>query len=218
MSHLTLGPILDAVRQRRATLAPLPPAVIANHVPPTHYKALVDRGQALLPGIRLQNAAELAVLAQIGDDGQVDAFVLDHILSGAVRFPEAGLADVLRLLLDRYDTASLECDGFINIAHRVLTDAHIPHIVYGGAITWGSRAMQPHFWIETIPEARSRHPILRIDYRARMWLGDDQAVPHGVVAVGAFPEVVYTGQPIAAPLFDDTLIHILTMPFPFPEA
>ena len=107
-------------------------------------------------------------------------------------------ADRVRLLLDKYDVCSVECDGFTRIAHSVLFRHHVPHHVYVGTVTMGDETIPLHYWIE-LPDGTV------VDYRLRMWLGD--TAPHGVFPPTA--TVVYRGTRISlsTPQF---LIDILT--------
>lgn len=104
----------------------------------------------------------------------------------------------VRTLLDKYDPCALECDGFTRVAHHVLFKHNVPHHVYVGTVTRGDDVIPLHYWIE-LPDGTI------VDYRCRMWLGDD--APHGVFAPD--PDYVYRGVrcPLSTPQF---LIDILT--------
>ena len=72
----------------------------------------------------------------------------------------------LRLILDPYDTLQhLECDGLTRIFHKILSGNKIEHTVYAGEVIHKCNAetIPIHFWIDI--------EDVRIDYRARMWLG-----------------------------------------------
>ena len=77
--------------------------------------------------------------------------------------------------LDQYDTCRLECDGLTRVLSYILTKAAIDHTVLLGEIIdqRTQKAFSPHFWI-ALPDDRY------IDYRARMWLGEAEHVPHGI--------------------------------------
>lgn len=108
----------------------------------------------------------------------------------------------LQHLLARLDACAVECDGFTRLASRVLHESGYDHQVFLGSIVLGSEGMAPHFWIEL--------DGLRVDYRARMWLGEGPEVPHGVVPIGAFPAVQYDGEPCDLPPADDLIFAVLT--------
>lgn len=85
------------------------------------------------------------------------------------------MLDAISSLLEPYSNAPVECDGFTRIAHSVLAGAGIPHSCMQGQLVSasGNDELPIHFWIQ-LDDGRV------IDYRARMWLGDDAGVPHGV--------------------------------------
>jgi hypothetical protein len=96
--------------------------------------------------------------------------------------------------LDQYDTCRLECDGLTRVLAYILTKEAIEHIVMVGEITdhQTGQCFSPHFWI-ALPDRRN------IDYRARMWLGQVEHVPHGIFDPEDYP-VSYNGETIQ---FDD---------------
>lgn len=114
------------------------------------------------------------------------------------------MPDAISSLLEPYSNAPVECDGFTRIAHSVLAGAGIPHYCMQGrlASTSSSEEIPIHFWIQ-LDDRRV------IDYRARMWLGDDAGVPHGVFKMGEYPEWNYLGTEIALPIFSSTMIQLL---------
>ena len=63
--------------------------------------------------------------------------------------------------------------------------------------------IDPHFWID-LPDGSC------IDYRARMWLGNE-GVPHGVFNPKEFPDVVYTGEPIQLKSLSPVVFQVLTL-------
>lgn len=93
---------------------------------------------------------------------------------------------ILRDLLDELDAASVECDGMSRLVVTRLHRAGIEHIAFDGMLTVQGRVISRHFWVEV--------GDLVIDYRARMWLGDDPEVPHGVFRKDAVLGE-YRGQP-----------------------
>ncbi|HBP6379065.1 TPA: hypothetical protein L6A07_28240 [Pseudomonas aeruginosa] len=70
------------------------------------------------------------------------------------------------------------------------------------ASTSSSEEIPIHFWIQ-LADGRV------IDYRARMWLGDDAGVPHGVFKTGEYPGWHYLGTEITLPVFSPTMIQLL---------
>jgi len=104
------------------------------------------------------------------------------------------LQSQIKQLLDPYDNTQTECDGMTRICHTVLAENRIEHQPMAGSLIRASQEIDAHFWID-LPDGS------RIDYRARMWLGN-KGVPHGVFNPEAFPGIVYIGEPIQLePLF-----------------
>ena len=104
------------------------------------------------------------------------------------------LQSQIKQLLDPYDYSQTECDGMTRICHTVLTENRIEHQPMAGSLIRVDQEIDAHFWID-LPDGS------RIDYRARMWLGN-KGVPHGVFNPEAFPGIVYIGEPIQLePLF-----------------
>ena len=114
------------------------------------------------------------------------------------------MSDPISMLLEPYSTAPVECDGFSRIAHSVLTGAGIPHSCMCGRLVSTSRDAEIplHFWIQ-LADGRV------IDYRARMWLGDDAAVPHGVFKEDEYPLWHYLGTAITLSVLSPTMIQLL---------
>ena len=92
--------------------------------------------------------------------------------------------------LDQYDGCRLECDGLTRVLSYILTTAGIEHCVMMGEIvdTKTGQRFSPHFWI-TLPDRR------HIDYRARMWLGEAEHIPHGIFDPADY-RVAYNGEAI----------------------
>lgn len=114
------------------------------------------------------------------------------------------MSDAISMLLEPYSKAPLECDGFTRIAHSVLTEAGIPHSCMCGRLASTSRDAEIplHFWIQ-LDDGRV------IDYRARMWLGEDAAVPHGIFKADEYPIWSYQGAEVNLPVLSPTLIQFL---------
>ncbi len=115
----------------------------------------------------------------------------------------------MKELLDQYDQCPLECDGLTRVLTTILTNEGIEHSCFTGSVVdsrthKGSRL---HFWIE-LPDGRT------VDYRARMWMGETEDIPHGIFNKADYPHVLYQGSQLALPTLSDELFHILTTPFP----
>lgn len=114
----------------------------------------------------------------------------------------------LRLLLNPYDALRhLECDGLTQVLHRVLSDEELKHTTYTGQVIdkASSHTIPIHYWIDV--------EDVRIDYRARMWLGEKINIPHGVFHPTDYPMVSYEGSPIELALLPDFLIQELITPY-----
>lgn len=83
-------------------------------------------------------------------------------------------SQALERWLSPLDGAPLECDGFTRTASTLMQLQGIHHTVYVGALRVdGVGEVAPHFWI-------GFETGYVCDFRARMWLGQSEAVPHGV--------------------------------------
>lgn len=107
-------------------------------------------------------------------------------------------------LLDHLDAADLECDGLSRCVTTILHSHSIVHQVMAGTLTVNESIIRLHFWVCSGPFV--------IDYRARMWLGDQSTVPHGIVASEG--PWIYRGQPIHMAPLDRKIMAMLLMPFP----
>lgn len=106
--------------------------------------------------------------------------------------------DIISGWLKRIDPAPLECDGVTRCISTVLESASIKHDVYfGSLLIEGIGEVYPHFWIDIDNWV--------VDLRARMWLGHDIRVPHGIF----LPEngVIYQGT-----LIDDLSMFRVSSP------
>lgn len=116
--------------------------------------------------------------------------------------------DIERILksLDQYDDGcNLECDGLTRVLSYVLTINHVEHEVEVGTIqdTVTAKGFKPHFWID-LPDGR------RIDYRARMWLGENNRIPHGVFNPDEYSDVRYDGDVCVFENLNPTAVFLLT--------
>lgn len=115
----------------------------------------------------------------------------------------------MRELLEPYVTPSLECDGLTRVFTTLLQERDIPHTCMTGTVTFtGTNEGAPvHFWID-LPDGQ------RVDYRTRMWLGDQPDVPHGIFNPADFPGVTYNGHSLALEPLSPALFAVLTMDAP----
>lgn len=82
--------------------------------------------------------------------------------------------DVLAGWLESLDNAPLECDGLSRSLSTLLQRDGVEHRVCTGAlVVAGVGKIEPHWWIALL-DGRV------CDIRARMWLGKDARVPHGI--------------------------------------
>jgi len=89
-------------------------------------------------------------------------------------------------VFNEIDHCNLECDGLTTIISSLLSEISVPHHVYiGCAATGEGIGITPHLWIEI--------GDVVIDYRLRMWLGDDLSVPHGVFKKSDYEHITYDG-------------------------
>lgn len=114
-------------------------------------------------------------------------------------------AEIHQLLVP-YDKAPVECDGFTRLAHTALADAGVDHTCHIGRIVSadGERQSPVHYWVELTDG-------VIIDYRARMWLGDDEGVPHGVFRPNGYKSWVYKGSTIKIPLLSPIVARFMVM-------
>lgn len=127
------------------------------------------------------------------------------------------LTEELVRKLDGLDCLShLECDGMTRVVSYVLRQHGVAHEACFGTleIKAGSpklRKIDPHWWIDLGGE-------WIIDYRARMWLGKDKRVPHGVFPLKYFPKAVYDPIHHQQLLVPKIVFEVLTHPaIPLPD-
>lgn len=118
----------------------------------------------------------------------------------------------LSVLLDPLDSAPVECDGMSSLVATLLSKDGVQYQGMAGSIQpAGHSGVIPHFWIEV--------GDLVIDYRARMWLGDNPQIPHGVFCK-ADHALRYQGTPVEISPLPEFIFQMLKMPFPahlFPD-
>lgn len=79
-----------------------------------------------------------------------------------------------RPILDTLDSLPLECDGLSKVASLLLSRENIAHTLNVGKLNVEDIGqIDWHCWI-TLEDGKI------LDLRARMWLGDDERVPHGL--------------------------------------
>lgn len=101
--------------------------------------------------------------------------------------------------LGQLDSAPLECDGFTRAASTLLAKYGVEHRVFIGSLAVeGVGGINPHFYLQ-FPDGAI------CDFRARIWLGDDPAVPHGIFVPSTAqryePEAEITVRPLGRALF-----------------
>lgn len=97
------------------------------------------------------------------------------------------------------ETLPLECDGMTRVVSALLEREGMDHRAFIGKLAVRDvGTIDWHAWIDVGDE--------RIDLRARMWLGDDPRVPHGVFEPTA--DALYEGQPFDADI-DPVVLQIL---------
>lgn len=114
-------------------------------------------------------------------------------------------AEIHQLLVS-YDKAPVECDGFTRLAHTALANAGVEHTCHIGRIVSadGKRQSPVHYWVELTDG-------MIIDYRARMWLGDDEGVPHGIFSPDGYKSWVYQGSTTELPLLSPIVARFMVM-------
>lgn len=131
--------------------------------------------------------------------------------------PTAPLIRQLHHALSVLDDCPVECDGFARLATTVLTQLGIEHKVHTGAVQVGDTAgddvdLPYHFWLI----CDSDEGAVLIDYRLRMWLGNE--APHGVMGAAKTDagfevgDYRYLGGPILMPVLPENLFDLLASP------
>lgn len=94
--------------------------------------------------------------------------------------------DAISEWLKPLEDMPLECDGMTRILSILFRREKIEHQVFIGALSIDDvGVIAPHFWIEL-------NDGWVCDYRARMWLGNHEAVPHGLFQVEEYQR--YQGE------------------------
>jgi hypothetical protein len=92
----------------------------------------------------------------------------------------------IEALLKIHEEYPLECDGYCRLAAHYLATNDIEHSVKYGEITSKVKNVGYHCWIEV--------GDVTIDYKARMWLGDSESIPHGLFTKKDYPSCRYHEQ------------------------
>lgn len=125
-----------------------------------------------------------------------------------LRLPKANWSndelDELHVNLQYLDDCKLDCDGMTYAIAIALEDANIEHTRMVGHVHWvpGEDVIDPHCWIE-LPVGAV------IDFRLRMWVGDDDEVPHGIF----YPDsdsIQYVGQAQTCQLPGRDVMEVMT--------
>lgn len=112
----------------------------------------------------------------------------------------------LEAILQCLEDAPLECDGMTYALSFVLSRAGIKHQCKMGYVrdTQTGYCVTPHLWIELADG-------WFVDFRLRMWLGDDDRIPHGVFSAQDAKDFEYQGQPKGrANTISDQVLDIMT--------
>lgn len=144
-------------------------------------------------GLRLTLAAVLGRIAATGVRRPPFIRTYDRTSREAAGYEQAYLhawvfGQLRGVLAPLAACTDLECDGLTCCLHILLTAAGVGHTVYVGTCTADRQTIPLHWWVNLANG-------WRLDYRARRWLGDDPAVPHGLVRPADYPTVEYAGTP-----------------------
>jgi hypothetical protein len=97
---------------------------------------------------------------------------------------------ILEEELAKYDSLKhLECDGMSLVISYRLTQLNVEHWIMTGALFHnGELVIKPHLWVALNDGARI------VDYRARMWAGESDDIPHGIFRPEDYSNVRYEGR------------------------
>jgi len=107
-------------------------------------------------------------------------------------------------LVEPYINLPLECDGLTRVISYILDKNNIKHKTCIGLLSNKKDREIDHYWIE-LPGGRY------IDYRARMWLGDDESVPNGIFKPGDYKNIDYICSRKTNLNTSEYIFRILTM-------
>ena len=114
----------------------------------------------------------------------------------------------LELALLPLEDAPVECDGMSYLVSAALHAAEIPHALLVGCLidNQSGSTVLPHVWIRL----QCRDATAIIDFRARMWLGDNDDVPHGVFVEEHYPQYGYHSHAELPSLLDCYLLDAMS--------
>jgi len=118
--------------------------------------------------------------------------------------PTDAFATQLQTWLDALDSAPLECDGMTRLITTLLKKNGIEHTVMGGRLIdrQNENSLEiPHFWIK-LPSGHT------IDYRARMWVGEE--AQHGVFIKSGERFEYAKPQPVVFSPLPAAVLHIMS--------
>lgn len=113
----------------------------------------------------------------------------------------------IQKLLAPYDTSPTECDGLTRILHTLLCQHNIPHLVLFGKCSYASQVMPLHYWIDLLSPLTG----WRVDYRARLWFGEFEDVPHGIFQPHDFSAIMYEGRPVELDVLPEQVFQLLML-------
>jgi hypothetical protein len=111
----------------------------------------------------------------------------------------------LDIELAKFENLALECDGMARVLSFRLEQMGVKHVIkQGQLLVDGQKVVPIHQWIE-LADGRI------VDYRARMWAGNTQEIPHGIFKAEDFKKVQYSGLVIDIKT-DEKLFKVLVTP------
>lgn len=102
--------------------------------------------------------------------------------------------------LEKLNALPLECDGMSRVISHLLSNQDIKHEISVGTLVCQNGKIPLHYWI-TLENGSI------LDLRARMWLGDKNDIPHGLINSGDFN---YIKKGSINTINDDFLFMILS--------
>ena len=105
------------------------------------------------------------------------------------------------------DSLPLECDGMTRVVSTLLQKEGIGHRVNVGALRIATLGDIAHHWWISFPDGRI------CDFRARMWLGMNALIPHGIFTPTPQSASWYVSQhnvPMSEVLLSPVIFEVLT--------
>lgn len=102
--------------------------------------------------------------------------------------------DELEIAIYAFDDIRTDCTGMSMLVSAFLKRHGIEHRCMHGSVHHkpSNSYVAPHYWIELGQD-------IIVDIRLRMWLGDNDSIPHGVFATAMTPDLVYRGKQAQVP-------------------